>query len=449
MKKVLLTSCIAAISSATSAGVFLPNIGVDGWNSDSQFYRGQAFSQGYLTAAKVKNHTINPAFALDLMESAEARMDENGNFGAGVFSQLFGQNVGVYFGRPTDDDELYMLDTDFDGETDTGLGFDGDSDGYSITDPDDTSFPSPTSILDAYWAANLGLGKVGVRLNYRASGYEENRQVNSDNVEETLSGSLKEFNTTVGLVSNSMPLEATFTLGIPFGELTYTQKDNNADTKDQFKGEIAKGLRWGTTVKYTLTDSARSTNVVSTFVGSSAANYDVSDKDTAAGTTNVNYDRSAIQEKFTMGLVGSHEKVINNRTRLVASASLYRTSTEIGTEDNLASPSAPRYEKSVTYRLPVAIGVEFRKSEKTELIGSVTSDLFYMQGDAYYTNVGGDSEETLNMNSTWDSNNTQVEFGMAYQMTSRLNTSFVINKALFSTGLNSGLATLAEFTYKF
>lgn len=49
-----------------------------------------------MTATDTKNHTVNPASALDMMDSAEARMDANANFSDGVFTRLLGQNLGVY-----------------------------------------------------------------------------------------------------------------------------------------------------------------------------------------------------------------------------------------------------------------------------------------------------------------------------------------------------------------
>lgn len=446
MKKVLLASCIASLSAATSADVVLPNLGIDGWDTDLQFYRGQAFSQGYLTASGVKNHTINPAFALEIMESAEARMDVNGIFSGGAFSQLFGQNVGLYLNRPTYDGSMYMVDTNADGALDSDLGFDTNSDGAV-----DQIFSAPNNILDAYWAANAGLGQVGVRLNYRANSYEENLQVNVDNIDETLSGSLKEVNTTFGLVSNSLPLEATFTVGLPFGELSYVNKNDNTNSKDEYTGEIDKGLRWGATTKYTLSKSASDTSLVSAFIGASAANYNASDKDvdTSTGDSTPNYDVTHIYERSTFGVVASHQKVVNSRTRLVASAGLTRYATKVGNENNMASPSAPAYVESVTYRVPIAIGVEFRKSEKTELIGSVSGDLFNRDSDGTYANIAGDSEETSNETDTWYSNNASVEFGFSYELAPRLKTNFVVNKTLFNSGLDEGLSTIAEFNYEF
>ena len=456
MKKVLLASCIASISAAVSADVNLPNIGIDGWDSDSQYFRSAAFSQGYLTASGAKNHTVNPAYALDMMNSAEARMDVNGDFSGGVFTTLFGQNLGVYFARPTYDSYLYRVDHDGDGsvydddfDTEGNPGSDGIPD--SVQDLDNqlglNGWLPPSNILDTYWASETGLGKVGVRVNYRASTVDMSSDLDDDETDVFTKATFHELHSTVGLVSRSLPLESTVTFGIPFGGYEDINENSNANTRNEIKGEIDKGARWGVTSKYTLTDSREQTTVVSTFIGSAAANYQYTDKETESGT--VSTDLTYIQEYFAWGIVGSHEQVINGQTRLLGSVALNRYSGKVGLVNNNAAPSQPFHDEFVTYRVPVAVGVEFRKSEKTTLIGSASADLYNSFSNEDYVNNAGDAEKVSTNGASWYSSNSDVEFGLAYQMTPRLSTNFVVNKSLFSGGLDNGLTTTAQFNYDF
>lgn len=440
MKKILLASCVASLSAVTSANVFLPSIGIDGWESDSQFYRAAAFNQGYLTTSRVQNHTINPAFALDLMESAEARMDENGQFSGGVFTNLFRQNLGVYFGRQTFDGLLYEYDSNGNGDLDTSIIGDVDGDGNNDV---------PSNIIDAYWASDIEFGRIGTRINFRAIGYESNSDLQNDDTNVGTDGGLMELNTTIGFISNSMPLEATVTLGLPFGGLETVSEDTAANTKSEQTTEIDKGLRWGATAKYTMFGGGSDTALVSGFIGSANANYSIKDEFTTGTTTTTNSDVTHIQERFALGIVGSYERVVNNQTRMVASAGLTRISSKIGLLNKNPDPSQPNHDEYTFYMLPVALGVEFSKSEKTDFIGSVSSNLFSLAGNENYNNDGGDAAEENNETVTWSMPNSNVQFGMAYQMTPRLSTNFVINKALFSNGLNSGLTTTAAFTYDF
>lgn len=443
MKKLLLASCIASLSAATSANVFLPGIGVDGWASDSQFYRGAAFSQGYLTASGVENHVINPAFALDRMESAEARLTADGSFHGGAFSNLFGQNLGVYFGRPTMDALLYYYDSSGDESLDTA------SDNGVIDANLDGNYESISNIIDAYWATDLEFGRLGVRVNYRATSFSEENDLQDDNTNIETNGGFYEFNTTAGLIASDMPLETTLTFGLPLGGAENINENTGANTKNVQEIDIDKGLRWGATGKYTVLESNTDTTLVSGFIGGASANYRVTDETTSGSTTTTNADTTYLQERFTMGIIGSHARTINNQTQLVASAGLRRTSTTIGNENNNTDPNQPDYNEYTFWTLPVAIGVEFRKSEKTMLIGSVASNLFNSYNNSNLENDNGDAAEEDSLSSAWDMPNSNVQFGMAYQMTPRLATNFVINKALFVNGLDNGLTTTAEFTYDF
>lgn len=440
MKKAVLATCVAAISGVSSANVFLPNIGLDGWSSDSEYFRAAAFNQGYLTASGVQNHTINPAFALRMMDTAEIRMDSANNFGGGAFTNLFGQNVGVYFGRTTFDGNLYNYDNDGDGDFDNSIIGDVDGDGND---------ESISNLFDAYWASGIGAGTLGTRLNVRAIGGESNSDLQNDDTNVGSEGRLLEMNATVGFISNSMPLEATATLGLPFGGFESINENTNTNTKTETTSDIDKGLRWGATGKYTLLESSSQTTVISGFIGSTAANYQIKDTTTTGNTTVINSDTVFIQERFALGIVGSHERVINNQTRVVASAGLTRQSSKIGLVNNQPDPSQPDHDRNISYMLPVALGVEFRRSEKTDLFGSVSTNLYDRFTNENYNNDNGDAAEEDNFSASWSNPATNVQLGFAYQMTPRLSTNFVINKGLFSTGLTSALATQAQFTYEF
>ncbi|GGX49951.1 hypothetical protein [Saccharospirillum salsuginis] len=444
MKKAVLATCIASISTLSSANVFLPSIGIDGWDSDSQYFRSMAFNQGYLTASDAQNHTVNPAFALALQDTAEARMYYSTGFSGGAFTQVFGQNVGIYFGRRTFDDYLYYYDSNGSGLVDTSVDSSvvGDIDGDGN---DDTI----SNLFDAYWASAIGTGDLGVRLNVRALSSSMESDMQDDTTSVTTEGGLYEFNTTVGFISNSLPLEGSVTLGLPFGSLEDVNEDTDADTKTVEETSIDKGLRWGALAKYTLSEDNQARTVLSGFIGSANANYDIVNETTTGGSTTTNSDVSFIQERFTFGLVASHERMINNRTRLIASAGLNRTSSTQGVENKAADPSQPDYDEYGNWWLPVSIGTEFRKSEKTTLIGSVASNLFDRDTNANYDNDGGDAAKEDESSMQWTMPNSNVQFGFAYQMTPRLSTNLVINKALFVSGLDEGLTTVAEFRYEF
>ncbi len=450
MKKLLLASTIASLSVSASADVVLPNIGIDGWDSDSRFYRSAAFNQGYLTATKTKNHVINPAYALDMMNSAEARMDSSDDFSAGVFAPFFGQNLGLYLSRPTYDSFLYRVDIDGDGSV-----YDDDDDdgyvdsGHGLDDLLSVSGGLPTtSVLDAYWAANTGAGKLGVRVNYRASSSTLETDMADDSTDVTFEGGLYEFHTTVGLVSNSLPLEATVALGVPFGGYESVNEDEGANTKDEVKAEVDKGLRWGATAKYQLSeDSANGSTLLSGYIGSAAGDYYYIDEETVGNT--VNAELTFIQEYFTWGLVASHEKVVNNRTRLIGSIALNRVSGKVGYVNENADPSQAEHDTFAVYWVPVAMGVEFRKSEKTTLIGGASAEIFNQSSGEIHDFVGGDTQKTEEFSNRWYASNSGVDFGLMYQMTPQLETAFVINKDLFSDGLDSGLTTTLQFNYGF
>jgi len=444
MKKSALAMCIASISTLSTANVFLPSIGIDGWDSDRQYFRSMAYNQGYLTASDAQNHTVNPAFALDLEDTAEARMYYSTGFSGGVFTRLFGQNLGVYFGRRTFDDYLYYYDSNGSGVIDTSVDSSvaGDLDGDGVDDP-------ISNLVDAYWASPLAVGDLGVRLNVRALSYAAEQDMQDDDTSVTMDGGLYEFNTTAGFVSNSLPLEGSVTLGLPLGGLESVNEDTGADTKTVEETSIDKGLRWGAVAKYTLSDDNQDRTVLSGFIGSANANYKIVNETTTGGNTSTNSDVTYLQERFTFGVVASHERMINSRTRLVASAGLTRVSSTQGVENNAADPSQPDYDEYGNWWMPVAVGTEFRKSEKTTLIGSVASNLFNRQSNANYDNDGGDAAKEDESSIQWDMPNSTVEFGMAYQMTPRLSTNFVINKALFINGLDNGLTTVAEFQYDF
>lgn len=440
MKKAVLATCLAAIGAAPSANVFLPNIGLDGWSSDSEYFRAAAFNQGYLTASGVQNHTINPAFALELMDTAEVRLDSASNFSGGAFTNLFGQNVGVYFGRMTFDGNLYNYDSDGDGNFDDSIIGDVDADGND---------ESISNLFDAYWASGIAAGTLGTRLNVRAIAGETNTDLQDDDTNVGSEGSLMEMNATLGFVSNSLPLEATATLGLPFGGFESINEDTAANTKMESSREIDQGLRWGAIGKYTLLQGAGQTTLISGFVGGTSSNYRIESTNTSGGTTITTQDTTHIQERFAMGIVGSHERVLNNQTRLVASAGLTRQSSKIGMVDNQPSPSEPNHDRYITYTVPVALGVEFRKSDKTDFIGSVSSNLYDRSTNENYDNDNGDAAEESNFSASWSMPATNVQLGFAYQMTPRLQTNFVIDKDLFTQGLNSALTTQAQFTYEF
>jgi len=260
---------------------------------------------------------------------------------------------------------------------------------------------------------------------------------------------IRDRNTTVGFISNSLPLDATVTLGLPFVGVESISEDTAADTKSEQTTEIDKGLRWGATAKYTVLNGSSDTTLVSGFIGSANANYSIKDEFTSGTTTTTNSDVTHIQEWFALGIVGSHERVVNNQTRVVASAGLTRISNKIGVLNKNPDPSQPNHDQNTFYTMPVAVGVEFRKSEKTDFIGSVSSNLFSLAGNENYNNDAGDAAEENNETLTWNMPSSNVQFGMAYQMTPRLSTNFVINKALFTDGLDNGLTTTAEFTYDF
>lgn len=446
MKRLLITSiAMATLATSAQANVFMPNIGVDGWDSDGLFAGGAALQQGYLTlGSDQENHFINPAYSLGLQDSAQANMNvATPVFSGGVWTNVFGQNMGLYLGRPNTDTNLdgvgnlYGLDTTGNGTLDS-----------SLTDINNRA-GAPASLFDLYWADSIGAGDIGVRLNVRARGISDESQIKNDNVENTTTGGFYQTHLTVGFVGNDMPLEATANIGLPFGSYTNQVVNDTANTDTISELGYDSGLRWGSTVKYTLQDSADSRLLVSGFIGGTAATYGVTVEDVE--NDNQTTDDLHIQSHLTFGVTGSYEQTFNERTRMVASLGLTRSSYTIGYENQLEGAEQENYAERVRYRAPVALGIEFDSSERNTWSASVSDFVYTNNSMAMYTWTAAEeeAEEANNTSTNWGSTAPRVRFGLERELVDRLHGSFVINRGLVSNTFNSGFATHAQLSYDF
>lgn len=439
MKRLLATSiAFATLTTAAQANVFLPNIGVDGWNSDGIFAYGASLNQGYMTLSGEQNHIINPAYSLDLQNSAQANMNIGSQvFHGGTWTNLFGQNVGIYLGRPTNDAFLYSVDTNGNGFLDSNI---SDLTGRAA---------APTSLFDLYWASSMGAGDIGLRLNFRARSVSDESQINNDDVESTVSGGIYETHLTAGFNSNDMPLEATVHFGLPFGSYETRTIDDNADTENVTDLSFDSGLRWGATGKFTLIDNSTDRLQLSGYVGGTAASYNFTSEELE--NENEFNDDLHMQSRLALGLGASFERFINNRTRLISSVGLNRSSSTIGYEDQLENQESEDYREAATWTMPVAIGFEFASSDRNTWTASVSDNLFTRtSASTHVWNAGEEeAEETTSTATMWGSSNPRVRFGLQRELVERLHGTFVINRSLVSNTFNSGLATHAQISYEF
>ncbi|MCH8550701.1 MAG: hypothetical protein LAT62_02115 [Natronospirillum sp.] len=446
MKRLLATSiALATLATTAHANVFLPGgvnagggtpgpgLGLDGWNSDAFYYQGAVLGQGYLTLSNSRNHIINPAYSLDLQDSAELNQTGFGTaaFSGGGWTSVFGQNMGIYLGRPTADGDLYRRDTDGDGTLD------------SSAIPDVGGSFAPTNIADIYWASSLDAGDLGLRFNLRATSRSNDFDVQGDDDDE-FSGGFYETNITTGFIFNNMPLEVTATVGMPFGSFNAIDEGNN-DLEGTFSHD--SGLRFGATGKYTALEDSDSATMVSGFIGRTAASFLTEAEDDDNEFT----DQVNIQTRLSFGLVGSHERFVNNRTRITTSLGLTRTSATIGFENQLDGNESEDYVDYVRYRMPFAMGLEFSSSDRTSWAASVSDNLFSHNSQANYSwNAGEEeAEEITNASTNWGISNPQARIGFEREVVDRLHARFVVNQALFTAGVNNALTTHAQISYDF
>ncbi|MEX1057090.1 MAG: hypothetical protein WED11_05135 [Natronospirillum sp.] len=437
MKNLLASSiALTTLTTMAQANVFLPNIGIDGWNTDGILAQGAALNQGYLTLAHDQNHFINPAYSLDLQDSAQANL--GGSNSGGVWTEVFGQKMGLYLGRQNGDSaldnggNLYALDT-------TGNG--------NLNNTSDVS--QPDSLFDLYWANRMDAGDLGLRLNVRAHGESGEEEINDDDLEETSTTSFYQVFLSAGFISQNMPMEATAHLGLPFGGQTVKSVDDNAGTEtiDEFSSD--SGLRWGATAKYTLSETQTSRTLISGFVGGVAASYNQTTEDVV--NDNQTFDSVYIQTHLALGVVGSYERMINNRTRLVTSAGLTRISRKIGRENQLEGFEQEDFVETAQYSLPIAVGIEFASSERTEWSASVSDYLFTRESTTTYDWNGTDEkvEETETEATNWGSPNPNVQIGVNRELVERLHGHFVLNTNLVGANFFPSIATQATLTYEF
>lgn len=454
MKRLLATSiALATLATAAQANVFLPGgvqagagtpgsgLGLDGWNSDAFYFQSAVLGQGYLTSSDSRNHIINPAYSLELQDSAELNLTGAGGnaFTGGGWTSVFGQNMGIYLGRPTADGDLYRINTDAPNTPNPSGTLDSNQTQFQQNNFNFT----PTNIADIYWADSIGAGDLGVRVNLRATGRSNDFDVQGDDANE-LSGGFYETNITTGFNFNDMPLEVTATVGMPFGTFTYTDEANN-EREDRFSHD--SGLRVGATGKYRLLEDSNSATIVSGFIGRTAASFHHEAEDDDDDIT----DMVSTQTRLSLGLVGSHERLINDRTRLIASAGLTRTSATIGAENQLDDNEAESYVDYVRYRLPVAMGLEFASSDQTTWMASVSDNLFSSNSSANHgwNAAEEEADEDTNASQSWVVSNPQARFGFDREVVDRLNARFVVNQALFTAGLGVGLTSHAQLSYEF
>lgn len=466
MKRLLATSiALATLATAAQANVFLPGaannfstaptpniptttpgggLGLDGWNSDAFFYQSAVMGQGYLTLSNSRNHIINPAYSLDLQDSAELNLTGLGGaaFSGGGWTSVFGQNVGIYLGRPTADGDLYRINTDNPATPNPSGTLDSGTTSFANLPGPNFNF-TPTNLADIYWADSIGAGDLGVRVNLRATSRSNDFDVQGDDDNE-LSGGFYETNITTGFNFNNMPLEVTATVGLPFGTFTHTDETNN-EREDRFTHD--SGLRFGATGKYTVLEDSESATVVSGFFGRVAASflYEAEDDDDDI------IERVSDHTRLSFGVVGSHERLINNRTRIIASAGLTRTSITIGAQDLFDDDEPESYVDYVRYRLPVAFGLEFASSDRTTWAASVSDNLFSSnsQSSSGWNQAEEEADEDFNMSQSWGVSNPQARFGFDREVVDRLHARFIVNQSLFTFGLNNGLTTHAQISYEF
>lgn len=415
MKKVLVVSiALATLANGAQADVTLPGGGVDGWGADGQLYRGAVLQQGYLTLSDSNNHFVNPAYSLNLQDSLEANMLFGGNFSGGGWTELFGQNVGIYVGRNTDDGQQYL-----------------------------TQDTTPTSLLDAYWADEIGLGDLGIRLNLRAFSSSEETNV-QDQDETSTKGGIYESNLTTGLNLDGMPLEVTAHLGLRFGSLTDLDEPNNTRTELG----VDSGLRWGATGKYFINGTDTSRNLVAGYIGGGNGSYDFVTETIDPNNTTGNF--ADTYSTWSIGIVASHERMLSASSRLVASAGLDRTSSRNGFENRQADPTTDDYIATVSYGLPIALGVEVTTSDRTTLSSSLSSNLYSRTNTTEYEWDGEEAVEEENTSSTWGNNGATVRIGLDREFAEGLNGRFVINQGILNNdGLAGPLVSQAQLSYRF
>ena len=417
-KNGLVFTAAMAFGSAQAAGIYLPTIGVDGWFHDELEPYNNATSQGFLTLSNGQDHVVNPAHMLALDETVEV-VTYGGGLDGGIFTEQFGQKLGLYLGRLNANP----------------------LDGADINDDGTEDFLS--NIADVYWGKELSSGALGVRFNFQALSYNHEDSLDDDTVsDDSVTNKGRAYNITLGYLSEDGPFEATATIGLPTGSMeTVFANDTNTN---KIEGEIDAGLRLGLAGKYVFDLKSGDRSSVAAYFGSAKANYGFKETNTNPAGTVV--DGISRDENTAFGLVLSHEKFYGERTRLVSSIGWQRQTNLSEIEDKLANVT--NTTETTLNIVPVAFSIEFSKSEKTTIFASVSSDLYNssrvvnsVKTAAVDTNV----DDTVN---AWDDPGADAEFGVRYKFTDRTEVDILIDPAILTGGLDEGFATFAKFTHK-
>ena len=259
---------------------------------------------------------------------------------------------------------------------------------------------TPTNWFDLFYGMNMGDMDLGVRFNWASSSASVKGLTGAAGGGVTTSKnessmSMRDINLAVGVKMKSLPIDASFSMGLPSMSDTESFAQTNGGGADSLEQamETDGAMDLSFAARYELSKSKKSRTLISGFFSMENASVKLSQKEVVASATTID-DSDTIDSGTTgFGLYASQEMKPKAGVSVITSAgAIYSKNTiESKYTDNQAGTPLQNHDIATTssISIPVSLSIEAKAKKNWTLRGSMARNLYSTGSATNETKLAG------------------------------------------------------------
>lgn len=324
--------------------------------------RQSAMQQGYFTMEDDYDIWVNPAYVNKYFGKAYGALTRSG-IGNGTPNNSIGSlaganlstgfgNIGVFVGRAYSGDlsinSLRSIDAAINGST-------------------LSAGATPNNWFDLFYGKDLGDLNVGVRFNIATFGDSNENPTSATVSKDSQELTMRQINIAGGVAMKSIPLDASFSLGLP-SVSDYTETNDSGAAGNVKNGLEYSGMNIALAGRFVVMDGRSSRLTASGLFTSESSENKAVDNDSSVTQTDSYKDTTAMK---TLGAFAAYQMNPGKGVTAVASGGFEYGFGSLVSENSVGGAANKIEFKESYFAIPVSFGVEAQAKENWKVRGSL------------------------------------------------------------------------------